>query len=154
MKRGTSKALIAVCVVAVILLGLWYFIWVAPDVPTKSVRNFFLDIMNERYESAWHYIYPKSEFARLKGGPTLDMNVFISDLEKARAQGTRITKVEVLDYFWENDPFERTEVPVVQIRTENLVSGNPKVSDPKNYYLKKDPFDKTWKIYKGVVPKD
>lgn len=154
MNKGTTKTLIVIGIVAIILLGLWYFIWVAPDVPTKSVRNFFLDIMNEQYESAWNYIYPKSQFARLKGGPTLDMKVFVSDLEMARAQGTRVTKVEVLDYFWENDPFEKKDVPIVQIRTENLVSGNPKLSDAKNYYLKKDPKDNIWKIYKGVVPKD
>ncbi len=153
MNKSTTKALIAIGVILVVLFGLWYLIWVVPDVPTKSVRNFFLDVQYEKYEEAWNYIYPQSEFMRLKGGPTLDKNKFIEDLILARASGTKITNVEVLDYFWEMDPFENMKVPVVQIRTNNLVSGNPKVSDPKNYYLKKDPADGIWKIYKGVVPK-
>jgi hypothetical protein len=153
MKKSTTKTLVAIAIIVAILFGAWYLVWVAPDVPTKSVRNFFLDIMHEEYDSAWEYIYPRSEFSRLKGGPGLEKSKFIKDLEVARARGTRVTNIEILDYFWETDPFENMKVPIVQVKTQNLVSGNPKESDPKNYYLKKDPKDGIWKIYKGVVPK-
>lgn len=148
-----TKTLIALAIVAVLLFGLWYLIWIMPNVPVKSVRNYFLSIMEEDYQKAWSYIMPKSEFQRFKGGPTLDYNRFEEDLQKARARQTRVTEVHILDTFTEFDPFENRNVEVVQVQTENLVSGTPKTSDPKNYYLKIDPKDGIWKIYKGVTPR-
>ncbi len=151
MARWTKTAIIALVVVS-LLVGLWYMIWVLPDVPQKSIRGYFSSIMDENYERAWGYIFPGSEFMRERGGPTLDKNKFITELANARARGTKITKYFILGSWEEADPLEKIDAGVVRVMTENLVSGNPKTSDPKDYYLKKDK-DGIWKIYKGSVPK-
>lgn len=151
MAKPLKSALI-VAIVVTVLFGLWYAIWILPDVPQKSVRAYLQSIQNGDFEKAWTYIYPGSEYMRERGGPTLSKDKFISELKNARNQGTRVTKYYILDYFVQYDPIEKINAEVVQFQIESIVGGTPKTSDAKDYYLKKDK-DGIWKIYKGSVPK-
>ena len=153
--RPMSKALkttLILAIIAAVLFGFWYVIWILPDVPQKSVRAYLKSIQDGNFENAWTYVFPGSEYMRERGGPTLSKTKFIADLQNARDAGTRVTKFYILDSFQQYDPLEKMTVEVVRFQLESIVSGTPKTSDAKDYYLKKDK-DGIWKIYKGVVPK-
>ena len=155
IKKPLSKIIknvIAAMLVVGILLTIWFVIWVLPDVPVKSIRSYFTAIMNEDYETAWIYIYPKSDFQKEKGGPALSFDKFKTDLVKARSAGSKLLKFYIDEQLEIEDPFERAKVPAVRFHTDNLYLGTPKTSNQKDYYLKKNK-DGIWKIYKGVTPK-
>ncbi len=147
------KTLITGLVVVCRLVGLWVVVWILPDVPTKSVRGYFNAIMEQDYEKAWSYIYPNSEYMRDRGGPTMSFEKFRDDLANARSHGTKMTEFKILKVYEQQDPFAKVAAQIVRIQTENIVSGSPKTSDPKDYYLRKDK-DGLWKIYKGLIPKE
>lgn len=151
MARPLKTALI-IAIIAAVLFGLWYVIWILPDVPQKSVRAYLESIKEGNFEQAWVYVFPGSEYMRERGGPTLSKDKFIAELQNARNAGTRITKYYILDYFQQYDPIEKINAEVVRFQLESVVGGTPKTSDAKDYYLKKDK-DGIWKIYKGSVPK-
>lgn len=147
------RALIITFVVVCLLVGFWVVVWILPDVPTKSIRGYFSAIMDQDYQKAWSYIYPNSEFMRDRGGPTMSFEKFRDDLTNARSHGTKITEFKILKVYEQQDPLAKITAQIVRIQTENIVSGNPKTSDPKDYYLRKDK-DGVWKIYKGQIPKE
>jgi len=78
---------------------------------------------------------------------------FRDDLTNARSHGTKMTEFKILKVYEQQDPLAKITAQIVRIQTENIVSGNPKTSDPKDYYLRKDK-DGVWKIYKGQIPKE
>jgi hypothetical protein len=146
------KTTLVITIIAALLFGLWYVVWVLPDVPQKAVRAYFESIKEGNFEQAWVYVFPGSEYMRERGGPTLSKDKFIAELQNARDYGTRITKYYILGYFQQYDPIEKLNAEVVRVQLESVVGGTPKTSDAKDYYLKKDK-DGIWKIYKGSVPK-
>ncbi len=151
MARPLKTALI-ITIIAALLFGLWYVVWILPDVPQKAIRAYFEAIKEGNFEQAWVYVFPGSEYMRERGGPTLSKDRFIAELQNARNAGTRILKYYILNYFQQYDPIEKLNAEVVRVQLETVVGGTPKTSDAKDYYLKKDK-DGIWKIYKGSVPK-
>lgn len=145
------KSMIAVVCVLVAIALVWFLIYTVPDVATKSVRGYFQSIIEADYQTAWTYIYPGSDFMKQWGGNTLSYEKFAGELTNARTRGTKPTAFHITNYRTELDRTLGIDVPVVTVWTENIVSGNPKNSDPKDYYLRKDK-DGKWKIYKGINP--
>lgn len=130
------------------IVAIWFFIYSVPDIATKSIRTYFQSIIDGNFQPAWDVIYPGSDFMKQWGGIALSYDKFEGELKNARERNTRPTAYHIVEYKTQLDPNLGIEVPVVTVWTENIVSGTPKDSEPKDYYLRKDK-DGIWKIYKG-----
>jgi hypothetical protein len=144
-----TKAIITVASILVGIFAVWFFIYSVPDVATKSIRTYFQSIIDADYKTAWSTIYYGSDFMKQWGGNSLNFEKFEGELKNARERNTRPTAFHITDYKTVLDHNLGIEVSVVTVWTENIVSGNPKNSEPKDYYLRKDK-DGKWKIYKGI----
>jgi hypothetical protein len=146
MKNIVVKSIVIVAAILVGIVAVWYFIYTVPDIATKSVRTYFQSIIDGDYKSAWSVIYEGSDFMKQWG---ISYDKFSSELQNARSRNTRPTAYHIINYRTELDQNLGIKVPIVTVWTENIVSGAPKDSEPKDYYLRKDK-DKVWKIYKGI----
>ncbi|NTU60994.1 MAG: hypothetical protein HGA95_01495 [Caldiserica bacterium] len=144
----TIKIIATVLGIVVGIVAVWFLIYTVPDIATKSVRTYFQSIIDGDYQPAWDVIYPGSDFMKQWGGVALSYERFEAELSNARERNTRPTAYHIVEYKTQLDPNLGIEVPVVTVWTENIVSGSPKDSETKDYYLRKDK-DGIWKIYKG-----
>lgn len=144
----TVKTIATVLGILIGIVAIWFIIYTVPDIATKSVRTYFQSIIDADFKSAWSVIFPDSEFQKQWGGLAKSYERFEGELINARIRNTRPTAFHIVDYRMELDQNLGFEVPVVTVWTENIVSGTPKDSELKDYYLRKDK-DGIWKIYKG-----
>jgi hypothetical protein len=146
--NNTIKTISIILSIIIGIVAVWLFIYMVPDIATKSVRLYFQSIIDGDYKQAWSVIQPNSDFQKQWGGLSMSYEKFESELRNARNRNTRPIAYHIVGYETQLDQNLGIEVPVVSVWTENIVSGTPKDSEVKDYFLKKDK-DGIWKIYKG-----